>query len=335
MKKIRFGVIGCGNIGTRHLAVIDAEPNAELVAACDIDSIKLQKIKENYDIDCYTNYKDLIKRKDIDIVCICTPHLLHSSMAIDTAKAHKHILTEKPMALTTKECKAMISAAKKNRVKLFVVKQNRYNIPIRLLKDAIDRGWLGKIYMVHCNVLWNRHLGYYKDSDWRGKKKTEGGVLYTQVSHFIDLLLWFVGDIKNAVGKTFNLKHKLEIEDTGQALLKFKSGTVGCITWTTTVHEKNYEGSILIIAENGTIKVGGKYLNVIEYWDVKNHPLPVDVEYTDKPNSYKNYQGTSSNHDRVIKDIILNLNNKKNTAVEGEEGMKTTTLIEKIYKYII
>ncbi len=332
MKKIRFAVVGCGNIGMRHLAVIDAEPNAKLVAACDIKKDVLDKVSTTYKVDCYTDFTKMLERNDIDVVNICTPHLLHEPMTIVAARKKKHILCEKPMALTTRGCKKMISTANANGVNLFIVKQNRHNIPIKLLKEAIDKGRLGKILMIKCNVLWNRHLGYYTDSDWRGTKEQEGGVLFTQVSHFIDLIIWFMGDVKNTITKVANLRHKkLGIEDTGETILNFKNGAMGSISWTTALYNKNYEGSILVVGEHGTVKVGGKYLNEVEYWDIKNYPLPQNIDFTDKPNTYHNYQGTSSNHDKVIKDIILFLNNKKNTVVTGTEGMKSTALIEKIY----
>lgn len=335
MKKIRFAVVGCGNIGMRHLAVIDASPNAILVAACDIKQEVLDKVSFLYKIDYYQDFKKMLGQDEIDVINVCTPHNLHAPMTIAAAEHHKHILTEKPMALTTVECKNMIIAAKRNGVKLFVVKQNRYNVPIKLLKEAIDKKRLGKILMVKCNVLWNRHIEYYKDSDWRGTRENEGGVLFTQASHFIDLLLWLLGDVKNVLARTANLRHKLDIEDTGQALFEFKNGAMGSIMWTTAVFGKNYEGSITVIGEHGTIKIGGKYLNEIEYWDVKNYPLSPKINFTDKPNVYKNYQGTSSNHDRVIANVIAHLNNRKSQVVFGDEGIKTTSLIEMIYKNVI
>ena len=336
MKKIRFAVVGCGNIGIRHIAVINAESQAELVSVCDIDVKKLKIIEEKYDVECYTSFTKMLQRRDVDVVCICTPHLLHAPMAIEAAKNKINVLTEKPMALTTMECKKMITVAKKNKVTLFVVKQNRYNIPVKMLKKALDKKWLGRIFIVTCNVLWNRTSDYYTKSNWRGTKKNEGGVLYTQVSHFVDLLLWFFGDVEKVISTVVDTKKQnIEIEDCGQATLNFKNGAMGSLMWTTCVYNKNYEGSIFIIGEYGTVKIGGQYLNEIEYWEVKNHPLPQDVKFVDKPNIYKNYQGTSSNHDKVIQDVIAYLHGKKNSVVLGEEGVKTTTLIEKIYKNAI
>jgi predicted dehydrogenase len=333
MSTIKFAIIGCGSIGSRHIAVTDAEERAEIVALCDIDEPKVAKLSELYGgIPYFTDYDELLNSCDADVVNICTPHGLHAEMAIKAAEAGKNILVEKPMALSVADCHRMIDAAHRNNVKLMVVKQNRYNIPIALTKQALDSGFLGKIFMVQCNVLWNRHQGYYNDSNWRGSLNLEGGALHTQVSHFIDLMIWWFGDVVDAKTDIATKNHDIEIEDCGQTLLTFKSGTLGTIVWTTCVYNKNYEGSITIIGENGTIKIGGQYLNKIEFWDVKSYPLPEDIEFTDKPNAYGKYQGTSSNHDKVVHDVVAELLNERHNVVEGDEGMKTIEAIELIYK---
>lgn len=332
MKKIKFAIIGCGSIGQRHIAVLDAEENAEIVAICDIDERKCQKISETYrQIPYYADYETMLNSVDADVVNICTPHGLHAPMCIAAAKAKKHILVEKPMAISIEDCENMIIAARDNNVLLMVVKQNRYNVPIRLAREALESGKLGKIFMVQCNVLWNRYDGYYADSNWRGRLSMEGGALYTQASHFIDLLIWWFGDVKKA--KTFieTKNHNIEIEDCGTSILEFENDVMGTINWTTCVYNKNYEGSITIIGEYGTIKIGGQYLNKIEYWDVRAHPLPDNIDFTDKPNSYGKYQGTSSNHDKVMKDVIARLRDQKHMVVNGEEGIRTVKAIEMIY----
>lgn len=328
----KFGVIGCGNIGKRHVAVIDAEPGAILSAICDIDESKCEQISKLYGkIPHYQNYKDLLKQPDIDIVTIATPHGYHANMAIEAAKSGKHILVEKPMALSVDDCQKMIDAATQYGVKLFVVKQNRYNIPVKITRSAIESGKLGKIFMVQCNVMWNRHDEYYKDSDWRGSSALEGGALHTQVSHFLDLMIWWFGDIIESKSLIDTLNHTIEIEDCGVSALKFQSGVIGSLLWTTCVYNKNYEGSITIIAENGTIKIGGKYLNTIEYWDVKDLPLPEGDIFVDTPNNYGKYHGTSSNHDKLIHELVLNFTAKMDGAVEGPEALKTIEAISGIY----
>ena len=279
----------------------------------------------------FDDYDKLLNDSDADIISICTPHALHAEMAISAAKKGKHILVEKPMAISTQDADRMIKTAKENNVKLMVVKQNRYNVPVALTKQALVESKLGRIFMVQCNVLWNRYEGYYSESNWRGKKKLEGGALYTQASHFIDLLIWWFGDVVKA--KTFleTRSHAIEIEDCGSSLLTFGSGVMGTLAWTTCVYNSNYEGSITIIGEYGTIKIGGQYLNQIEYWDVKDFPIPERTQFLDKPNAYGKYQGSSSNHDKVIKDVISALLNEKHNSVEGTEGYRSIKAIEMIY----
>lgn len=335
MTQIKFGVVGLGNIGSRHLAVIDAEERSSLVSVCDIEIEKSKHFAAMYgEVPYFTNYSEMLQKSDAEVISICTPHGLHASMAIEAARAGKHILVEKPMALTHQEAEAMITVAQQAGVRLMVVKQNRYNTPIALTKKALDDGRLGRIYMVLCNVLWNRHQDYYGDSNWRGKLSLEGGSLYTQVSHFIDLLIWWFGDIIDARTILATRSHNIEIEDCGSSQLEFSTGVMGSLNWTTCVYNKNYEGSITVIGENGTIKIGGQYLNKIEFWDVQSYPFPEDVQFVDKPNSYGKYQGTSSNHDKVIHDVVAALLRERHNVVEGDEGMRTIRAIEKIYQSV-
>jgi UDP-N-acetyl-2-amino-2-deoxyglucuronate dehydrogenase len=332
-KKVKFAVIGCGSIGKRHLAVIDAETDAELVAICDTNENRCRDLSVLYNnVKYYTDYKQMLIETDVDIVNIATPHGLHSEMSIAVAKSKKNILVEKPMALLTEDCNLMIEAANENNVKLFVVKQNRYNKPIALTKMAIDDNKLGKIFMVQCNVMWNRNQEYYNESDWRGKKNLEGGALHTQVSHFIDLLVWWFGDIINAKTIMDTMNHKIEIEDCGVSALKFNTGVIGSLLWTTCVYNNNFEGSITIIGEKGTIKIGGKYLNKIEFWDVMSYPLPENIDFEDKPNNYGKYQGTSSNHDKLISHLVNQFIENRKGVVEGDEAIKTIQAIDLIYK---
>jgi UDP-N-acetyl-2-amino-2-deoxyglucuronate dehydrogenase len=334
MDKIKFAVIGCGSIGKRHIAVLDAEPMAEIVAICDIEESKCKTLSETYGgLKYYTDYREMLKNEPgIEIVNIASPHGLHAQMSIDISMAGMHSLVEKPMALNTSDCEKMIQEAASNNVKLFVVKQNRYNTPIALAKKAIDENRLGRLFMVQCNVMWNRNQEYYQESEWRGKLVLEGGALHTQVSHFIDLLIWWFGDLVEAKSIIDTLDHDIEIEDCGVSALRFKNGAIGSLLWTTCVYNKNFEGSITIIAENGTIKIGGKYLNRIEFWDVKSFPLPEDIEFEDQPNNYGKYQGTSSNHNKLIEDLVSQFIENRKGVVEGDEAKKTIQAIERIYK---
>lgn len=332
MEEVRFAVVGCGNIGMRHLAVLDAEPNAEIAGVCDIVEERCREAASLYgDVPYFQDYEEMLLQTDADVINICTPHGLHAPMSVQASETGRHVLVEKPMALSVDDAERMIAVAQANDVHLMVVKQNRYNVPIDLTTTALTEKRLGRIYMVQCNVLWNRYVGYYQDSTWRGKKELEGGALYTQVVHFLDLMIWWFGDVEWAMADLDTKKQDVEIEDCGNALLRFESGVMGALTWTTCVYNKNYEGSITVIGEEGTIKVGGRYLNEIEFWDVSSYPLPDRVEFIDEPNEYGRYQGTSSNHDRVIHDVIYDVFQDRHRAVEGDEGIRSIKAIEMIY----
>lgn len=332
MDKIKFAIVGCGSIGKRHVAVIDAEPEADIIAVCDTDANKANELSSLYgNLKTFSLYTQMLNEINADIVSVVTPHFLHADMTVEALNKGFNVLVEKPMALTSNDCKRMIDAANANNKKLWVVKQNRYNIPIRLAKEVLDKQQLGKIFMVKCDILWNRYQGYYDESPWRGKKQFEGGALYTQASHFIDLLVWWFGDLVSAKSIMETQNHQIETEDSGMSVLKFSNGTIGSLIWTTCVYNKNYEGSITIVGEKGTIKIGGQYLNKIEYWDVENYPLPQGIEFTDKPNAYGKYQGTSSNHDKVIKSIISQIKGRGFETVDGYEGIKSIHAIEMLY----
>ncbi|MBU5613366.1 Gfo/Idh/MocA family protein [Geomonas azotofigens] len=330
---VDFAIVGCGAIGCRHAAVVDAERRGSIVSLCDVELGRAKELAEKYgpEIPCFDDFDQMLRHTDASIVNICTPHGLHAEMAIKAANAGKHILVEKPMALTVKDANEMIAAAQANGVHLMVVKQNRFNVPIALTRNALQTGKLGRIFMVKCDVLWNRHDGYYQSSNWRGRLDLEGGALYTQASHFIDLLNWWFGDVVEVEADVATFNHDVEIEDCGNALLKFDSGVMGALTWTTCVYNKNYEGSITIIGEFGTIKIGGPYLNKIEYWDVRALPLQDDIVFCDKPNAYGKYQGTSSNHDKVVTNVVAKLLNERHHVVEGDEGVMSIKAIEMIY----
>jgi predicted dehydrogenase len=330
--KIKFAIVGCGSIGKRHLAVLDSEAEAEIVAICDVVEERVKELSNLYNgIKTYSSYSKMLEEIDADVINVVTPHHLHSSMSIEALNKGFNVLVEKPMALKSTDCTLMINAANANNKKLWVVKQNRYNIPIRLAKEALQNNRLGKIFMVKCDILWNRYQGYYDESPWRGKKELEGGALYTQASHFIDLLVWWFGDLVESKSIMETQNHRIETEDSGISVLMFANGTIGSLIWTTCVYNKNYEGSITIVGEKGTIKIGGQYLNKIEYWDVEGYPLPEGIEFTDKPNAYGKYQGTSSNHDKVIKSIISQIKGRSFETVDGYEGIKSINAIEMLY----
>jgi predicted dehydrogenase len=330
---IKTAVIGCGNIGKRHVAVFDDNPDTSIGRVFDINenaAMKQQSIY-NHSFEVASSIEEILTDTSVHLVSICTPHHLHKSQTIAALKAGKNVLVEKPMSISVHDARDMITVAKEEKRRLYVMKQNRFNVPITLTKDALDNNRLGKIYMVQCNVYWNRNKEYYSDSDWRGNRDTEGGALFTQASHFIDLLIWWFGDLTKAAAIVDTKMQQIEIEDCGNAALEFKSGVQGSMTWTTCVYNKNYEGSITIIGERGTIKIGGPYLNKIDYWDVQSFPLPNNINFADLPNNYGKYQGTSSNHHKVVAEIVKDLKGEPCDIVEGEEGLLSIDAIQKIY----
>lgn len=332
MPSVRFGVIGYGNIGSRHVAVLDARQDAKIVGVCDADPSARSRQKAEYpDIPVFESVDSLLSGCDADVINVCTPHYLHADHTLKAIAAGKHVLVEKPMALTSADADRMTAAARAAGVLLMVVKQNRYNVPVVLTKRALDRSNFGRLLMVQCNVVWNRYDGYYQNSSWLGRKNLEGGALFTQVSHFIDLMGWICGDLVDAGGRIETKNHQIDIEDCGTAWLRFNSGVMGSLFWTTCAYNRNFEGSVTLLGERGIAKIGGQYLNKIEHWDVEGAPLPEGVEWVDRPNSYGKYQGSSSNHDKVITDVIAAINHEDCSVVSGEEGKKTVQAIELIY----
>jgi predicted dehydrogenase len=328
-EKFNFAIIGCGRIAQRHAEHI--EKLGKLTAVCDIIPQKAEALKEKYNADAYTNIDDLLKNVNADVISICTPNGLHSEHSIKALKADFHVLCEKPMAITSKDCRDMINAAENANKHLFIVKQNRFNPPVAAVKKIVDEGRLGKILSIQLNCFWNRNDEYYKNS-WKGTKDLDGGTLFTQFSHFIDLLYWMIGDVKEVQGYAGNLHHSgiIEFEDTGVITVKFLNGVIGTINYTVNSFQKNMEGSIAIFGEKGTVKIGGQYLNELEYQNIENYKIE-NLPPGNPPNNYGQYQGSMSNHDKVYQNVIEVLNGEGAIATSGFDGLKTVEIIEKIY----
>jgi UDP-N-acetyl-2-amino-2-deoxyglucuronate dehydrogenase len=335
-KKINFAIIGCGKIAQRHAEHI--KKYGILIAVCDIDVTKAKKLAEEYEAIAYTNIDLLLKNEtNVDVISICSPNGLHAEHSIKALNAKFHVLCEKPMAINVQDCGEMIKAAEKANKRLFAIKQNRFNPPVSAVKKVIDEGFLGRIYSVQLSCFWNRNEDYYKDS-WKGTLQLDGGTLYTQFSHFIDLLYWLVGDIKKTEAYTSNYMHKgiIDFEDTGAVIIEFYNGAIGTINYTVNSYEKNMEGSLTIFAENGTVKIGGQYLNELEYQNIKNYKIE-NLPEGNKPNNYGNYMGSMSNHDKIYENLIDVLQNGGSISTNAFEGLKTVEIIDKIYsraKYI-
>ena len=332
LQKVRFGIIGCGRIAERHARHIINQ--GQLTATCDIDSVRAKAIATMGEATAWSDINTFLSENKgkMDVVSVCSPNGLHAEHTIAALKQGYHVLCEKPMAISVEECGRMINEAEHANRRLFIVKQNRFNPPVEALKKAIDEGHLGRIFSVQLSCFWNRNDQYYQTSDWKGKKKMDGGTLFTQFSHFIDLLYWLIGDIKSVKGFTRNFAHQdtIEFEDTGVMALKFDNGAIGTLNYTVNSHQKNMEGSITVFGEKGTVKIGGQYLNELEYQNIRNYRID-HLPRGAVANDYGTYQGSMSNHDKVYENLISVLTREGVIATNGFEGLKTVEIIDKIY----
>ncbi|MDR0538093.1 MAG: Gfo/Idh/MocA family oxidoreductase [Tannerellaceae bacterium] len=332
MKKIKFGVVGCGYIGKRHAEMIARENNTEIAALCDILSKDKLGI-DGYKVPFFSSIDDLLHNTDAEVINICTPNGYHAEYAIKAILSNRHVVIEKPIALTTADAEKIVYTALSRNKLVFCVMQNRYSPPSLWLKELVDSGKLGAIYIVQINCYWNRDNRYYKPGNWHGSANLDGGTLFTQFSHFIDIMYWLFGDITNIQAKfnDFNHYDLTAFEDTGIVNFDFINGGMGCLNYSTSVWDKNLESSITIIAEKGSVKVGGQYMNEVEYCHVKNYEMPT-LAPTNPGNDYGAYKGSAQNHNYVIENIVNVLNNKESITTNVIEGLKVVNIIEKIYK---
>jgi predicted dehydrogenase len=330
---LHFAIIGCGRIAQRHAEHISKV--GKLVAVCDIEFNKASELAAKFDAQAYQHIEDLLQHVGhLDVVSICSPNGLHAEHSIKALQAGYHVLCEKPMAISVPDCGEMIKVAEHANRRLFAIKQNRFNPPVEAVKAAIESGKLGKIYSVQLSCFWNRNPDYYANS-WKGTKDMDGGTLFTQFSHFIDLLYWLVGDIKTAQAFTGNFAHQsiIEFEDTGAVIVQFYNGAIGTINYTVNSYQKNMEGSLTIFAEKGTVKIGGQYLNELEYQNIEGFRIE-NLPEGNKPNNYGNYQGSMSNHDKVYENLVDVLTKNASISTSAFEGLKTVEIIDKIYSSV-
>ena len=333
-ENIRFCIVGFGNIGHRHAEHIVDNPNTTLVAVCDINASLQNKIPG--DVKFYTSLQQMLTNIQADVLCVCTPNYLHEPHTIAGLNAGLHVVVEKPMAISAAACDRMIIAAEKNDKTIFAVKQNRYNPPVQEVKKLMVNNELGKIYMIQSNCFWNRGDAYYAGSSWRGSKTRDGGCLFTQFSHFIDILYYLNGPVTNATGRVHNYahEHNTEVEDTGSFVLKAANNAIISFNFTTCSYERNMEGSITIFAEKGTVKIGGQYLNTIEYQMLATTALP-NINITSKANDYGLYHGSMSNHDKVIQNVVEVLHHNKSAMTSPQEGRDVVRIIEMMYSSVV
>lgn len=332
-KKIRFAVVGCGHIGKRHAEMVVRDPGAELVALCDIRPKEELGI-EAYPVAFFSDMTSLLQSGlDIDVINICVPNGLHAELAIQAIESGHHVVIEKPMALQVQDAERVLQTSLKYQKEVFCVMQNRYSPPSVWIKQMIDSGRLGKIYLVQLNCFWNRDERYYKPGGWHGDACLDGGTLFTQFSHFIDIMYWLFGDIQHIQARfaDFNHQQLTDFEDSGLVTFEFVNGGMGCLNYSTAVWNKNMESSMLIVAENGSVKIGGQYMNEVEYCHIKDYEMP-ELAPTNPGNDYGPYKGSAQNHNFVIRNVVevLQHTGAQNTTT-ALEGLKIVDIIRRIY----
>jgi UDP-N-acetyl-2-amino-2-deoxyglucuronate dehydrogenase len=330
---INFAVIGQGHIGKRHAEMIRRNPEANLVAVCDIlpqDQLGLAET----DTPFFSSIDDLLKSGlPIDVVNICTPNGYHAQYAIKALEAGHHVVLEKPIALTKTDAEQIVFKSLEMSKHVFCVMQNRYSPPSVWLKEVVSRHLLGKIYMVQLNCYWNRDERYYQKGNWHGTAQLDGGTLFTQFSHFIDIMYWLFGDITNIRGNFRDFSHQqlTDFEDSGFVSFDFVQGGMGSINYSTSVWNKNLESSITIIGENGTVKVAGQYMNEVTYCDIKDYTMP-ELAPCNPPNDYGPYKGSAQNHHYVIQNVVDTLKQHGSISTNVLEGLKVIDIIQRIYE---
>lgn len=331
-RNIRFAVIGSGHIGKRHAEMILRNNESELVAMCDIMPEE-DADTSAFNVPYFSSVDGLLSAEiDYDVAAICTPNGLHAEHAIKALELRKHVVIEKPMALSKTDCEKIIFKALQVHKIVFCVMQNRYSPPSIWLKDVIEKNLLGKVFMVQLNCYWNRDDRYYKKGNWKGSTNLDGGTLFTQFSHWIDLIYWLFGDITDIQAKfdDFNHQHSTAFEDSGLVSFRFVNGGMGCINYSTSVWDKNLESSITIISENGSIKVGGQYMNDVEYCHIKDYTMP-ELPPSSPANDYGAYKGSAANHHFIIQNVVDTLKGRTQITTNALEGLKVVEIIERIY----
>jgi UDP-N-acetyl-2-amino-2-deoxyglucuronate dehydrogenase len=330
--KIRFAVAGCGHIGKRHASMIKNNNECELVALCDIKE-RNELALNDFDVPFFESVEALLDRSPLfDVLCVATPNGMHENHALAALATGHHVVVEKPMALTKNGCEKILYEALHRHKSIFCVMQNRYSPPPVWLKKLLMDGTLGKIFIVQVNCYWNRDERYYTPGNWHGTLNMDGGTLFTQFSHFIDILYWLFGDISNIQARFNNFNHAglTEFEDSGFILFDFINGGMGNLNYSTSVWNKNLESSITIIAEHGTVKVGGQYMNEIQVCNIKDYDMP-ELPPSNPPNDYGAYKGSAANHHYVFENVVDVLKGRASITTNALEGLKVVDIIERIY----
>ena len=339
MSSISFSVVGFGRIGQRHAKIIHEHPECTLASVCDTDAQHFdQRGSLGFpDLPTYSNIDELIQAEQTsgqrsDVVTIATPNGFHAPYAVKLLRAGYHVVIEKPMGIKSAECEEVLIAEKETGKHVFVVKQNRYSPPSVWLKIIVQSRTLGDILMVQTNCYWNRDQRYYSTSPWRGSLDQDGGALYTQFSHFVDLMYWVFGDITNiqSTVRNFTHPHLKDFDDSGFAQFEFLRGGISSINYSTSCWDTNMESSITVVGSKGSVKVGGQYMNEIEYCHVENYEKPT-LPPTNPPNDYGPYKGSAANHHYVFQNVVDVLTGRTDITATAFEGLKVVQMIENIY----
>ncbi|MBF0464521.1 MAG: Gfo/Idh/MocA family oxidoreductase [Nitrospirae bacterium] len=331
-KHIRFALVGCGAIANKHVTAIGRLENASICGACDIDPKAAQAFQQKYGIPAYTDAQIMIEETGPHVLNILTPSGLHGDNIMELMKFNRHFVVEKPFALTLSQIDKILEECDKRRIKIFVIKQNRFNPPIVKLKEALDKGRFGKLVLATVRVRWRRDNKYYKEKPWRGTWAYDGGVLTNQASHHIDMLIWLMGAVESVMAKTATHLADIEADDTGVAILKFKNGALGVIEATTAARPKDLEGSVSVLGQKGTVVVGGFFMNELQTWEFEDRDEQMDDDI------WENYSKVPAepawNHSEFFKDVIESLIYDKQGLVGGIEGRKSVELIHAMYESV-
>jgi UDP-N-acetyl-2-amino-2-deoxyglucuronate dehydrogenase len=332
-QKVKFAVVGAGHIGKRHAEMIRRNEEAELVALVDILP-KEQLGAADFSEPFFTTIEELLASGiEFDVACVASPNGLHAEQSIKLLSANKHVVCEKPMGLTKDGCERIIFKSLQMSKHVFCVMQNRYSPPSEWIKSVVEQGLMGKIFMVQLNCYWNRDYRYYKKGGWKGTADLDGGTLFTQFSHFIDIMYWLFGDIQNIQGKFADFTHQdsTDFEDSGFVSFDFIQGGMGSINYSTSVAHQNLESSITIIGEKGSVKIGGQYMNEVEVCNIEGYEMP-ELAPTNPGNDYGAYKGSAANHHYIIENVVDTLKGRTTATTNALEGLKVVEIIERIYK---
>ena len=328
-REFNIALVGCGRISKNHFEAIGKVDGLKLVAVCDAIESRARAVSEELEVPWFASYPEMLATVDAQIVTICTPSGLHSQQGIAAARAGKHVVTEKPMAITLEQADALVQACDGAGVHLFVVKQNRLNPSVQLLKRAVDKGRFGRIYLANTTVRWNRPQEYYDAAGWRGTWEFDGGAFMNQASHYVDLIQWLIGPVESVIAKTATQARRIEAEDSGVAVLRFRSGAIGVIEVNVLTYPKNWEGSISIIGERGTAKIGGTSVNKVEHWSFAEYDDDdklIEAAATNPPSVY------GFGHEAYYRNVLSVLRGEAQPDTDGRAGRKSLELILGIYE---